>query len=63
MKYARGTIRLGDIENLGKPNTPDFMLNAVNRVFDKRRWILRKTVAGQLREYTAPVPEWDEKTI
>ena len=63
MEDAKEAIRLGAFEYLEKPFTPDFMLNVVNRVFDKRGWILRKTFIDQFREYVTPLSELDEKTI
>jgi CheY-like chemotaxis protein/glycine cleavage system H lipoate-binding protein len=63
MEDAKEAIRLGAFEYIEKPFTPDFMLNVVNRVFDKRGWILRKTFIDQFREYITPLSELDEKTI
>ena len=60
---AKEAIMLGAFEYLEKPFTPDFMLNVVNRVFDKRGWILRKTFIDQFREYITPLSELDKKTI
>ncbi|MEK6672138.1 MAG: response regulator [Nitrospirota bacterium] len=63
LEDAKESIRLGALEYLEKPFTPDFMLNVAKRVFDKRGWILRKAFIDQFKEYITPISDLDEKTI
>ncbi|MCL5022049.1 MAG: response regulator [Nitrospirae bacterium] len=60
---AREATRLGAFEYVEKPFTPDFMLNAVKRVFDQKGWILRKTYINQFKKYIVPTSELDNFTV
>lgn len=60
---AQESMRLGAFEYLEKPFTPDFMLNIVKKVFDKKGWILRKEYISQFKKYIVPLSEMDEFTI
>jgi len=55
--------RLGAFEYIEKPFTPDFMLNAVKQVFDKKGWILRKLFISQFKKYIVPTEEMDDFTV
>lgn len=63
LEDAKESIRLGALEFLEKPFTPDFMINVAKRTFDKRGWILRKAFIDQFREYITPVSDMDDRTI
>lgn len=60
---AKESIRLGALEYLEKPFTPDFMMNVAKRVFDKRGWILKKAYIDQFRDYVVPSSEMDNLTV
>lgn len=60
---AKESVRLGALEYIEKPFTPEFMLNTVKKVFDRRGWILRKAYIDQFRYGVIPSTELDEKTI
>ncbi len=60
---AREATRLGAFEYIEKPFTPDFMLNAVNRAFDKKGWILRMQYISQFKKYVVPTEEMDDFTV
>lgn len=60
---AQESMRLGAFEYLEKPFTPDFMLNIVKKVFDKKGWILRKEYISQFKKYIVPISEMDEFTV
>lgn len=63
LEDAKESIRLGALEYLEKPFTPDFMINVAKRVFDKRGWILRKAFIDQFKEYIIPLSDMDDRTI
>lgn len=60
---AKESVRLGALEYIEKPFTPEFMINTVKKVFDRRGWILRKAYIDQFRYGVVPSTELDEKTI
>lgn len=55
LEDAKESIRLGAVEFIEKPFTPDFMINVAKRVFDRRGWILRKALIEQFRDYITPL--------
>ncbi|MFO0752442.1 MAG: response regulator [Thermodesulfovibrionales bacterium] len=63
LEDAKESIRLGALEYLEKPFTPDFMLNVARRVFDKRGWILKKAYIDQFKEYIVPASDMDNFTV
>ncbi len=63
LEDAREATRLGAFEYVEKPFTPDFMLNAVKKVFDRKGWILRKAYINQFKKYIVPTSELDDFTI
>ena len=63
LEVAQESIRLGAFEYLEKPFTPDFIVNVVKKVFDRKGWILRKDYLNQFKKYIVPVSETDDKTI
>lgn len=63
LEDAQESIRLGAFEYLEKPFTPDFLLNIVKKVFDKKGWILRKEYINQFKKYIVPLSEMDDLTI
>lgn len=63
LQDAKEATRLGALEYIEKPFTPEFIRNAANRVFDRRGWILRKAFIDQFRQYVTPVSEMDDRTI
>lgn len=63
LEDAREATRLGAFEYLEKPFTPDFMLNAVKKVFDRKGWILRKAYINQFKKYIVPTEEMDDFTV
>ncbi|MCL5022920.1 MAG: response regulator [Nitrospirae bacterium] len=60
---AREATRLGAFEYLEKPFTPDFMLSAVKKVFDRRGWILRGAYINQFKRYIVPSSDLDDLTM
>jgi CheY-like chemotaxis protein len=60
---ANEAMRLGALEYIEKPFTPEFIKNTANSVFDRRGWILRKAFIDQFRQYVTPVSEMDDKTL
>lgn len=63
LEDAKEAIRLGALEYLEKPFTPDFMLNVARRVFDTRGWIIKKAYIDQFREYIVPASDMDDLTV
>lgn len=63
LEDAKESVRLGALEYIEKPFTPEFLINTVKKVFDKRGWILRKAYIDQFRNAIVPSTELDEKTI
>ncbi len=63
LEDARESIKLGALEYLEKPFTPEFLINTVNKIFDKRGWILRKGYIDKFRNMVVPLSEIDERTI
>jgi len=63
LEDAREATRLGALEYLEKPFTPDFMLNAVKGVFDQKGWILRKAYINQFKKYIVPSSDLDDLTV
>lgn len=63
LEDAREATRLGAFEYVEKPFTPDFMLNAVKKVFDKKGWILRKAYINEFKKYIVPTEEMDDFTV
>jgi DNA-binding response OmpR family regulator len=63
LEDAREATRLGAFEYLEKPFTPDFMLHAVKKIFDKKGWILRKAYIDQFKKYIVPTSELDDLTV
>lgn len=63
LEDAKESIKLGALEYLEKPFTPDFMMNVAKRVFDKRGWILKKAYIDQFRNYVVPASEMDNLTV
>lgn len=51
LEDAKDSIRLGAIEYIEKPFTPEYMINVTKRVFDKRTWTLRKAFIEEFRDY------------
>jgi CheY-like chemotaxis protein/glycine cleavage system H lipoate-binding protein len=49
LEDAKQSVKLGALEYIEKPFTPEFMLNVAKRVFDKRGWILRKAFIDEFR--------------
>lgn len=60
---AGESTRLGAFEYIEKPFIPDFMLNAVKKVFDKRGWILQKAYLNQFKNQIVPSSELNDFTI
>lgn len=46
---ANESVRLGALEYIEKPFTPEFMINTAGKIFDKRGWILRKAFIDEFR--------------
>ncbi len=63
LEDAREATRLGALEYLEKPFTPDFMLRAVKKVFDSKGWILRQAYVNQFKKYIVPTSELDDHTV
>ena len=63
LEDAREATRLGAFEYVEKPFTPDFMLNAVKKVFDRKGWILRKAYINEFKKYIVPTEEMDDFTV
>jgi DNA-binding response OmpR family regulator len=63
LEDAREATRLGAFEYLEKPFTPDFMLHAAKRVFDRKGWILRKAYINQFKKYIVPTSDLDDLTV
>ncbi len=63
LEDAREATRLGALEYLEKPFTPDFMLNAVKGVFDQKGWILRKAYINQFKNYIVASSDLDDLTV
>lgn len=60
---AKESVRLGAFEYIEKPFAPEFLINTVKKVFDRKGWILRKAFIDQFRGAVVPYSELDEKTI
>lgn len=54
---AKESVRLGALEYIEKPFTPEFIINTVKKVFDRRGWILRKAYIDQFRYGVVPSTE------
>lgn len=63
LEDAKESIRVGALEYIEKPFTPDFMLNVAKKVFDKRGWILRKDFIDQFRNYIVALRDTDNPVI
>jgi len=63
LEDAREATRLGAFEYIEKPFTPDFMLNAVRQVFDKKGWILQKAFINQFKKYIVHASDMDALTV
>ncbi len=63
LEDAQESVRLGAFEYLEKPFTPDFMLNTVKKVFDKKGWIVRREYINQFKKYIVPLSEMDDLTL
>jgi CheY-like chemotaxis protein/glycine cleavage system H lipoate-binding protein len=48
---AKESIRLGAVEYIEKPFTPDLLVNVVKKVFDKKGWTLRQETIEESSEY------------
>jgi len=60
---AKESTRLGALEYIEKPFTPDFMLNAAKKVFDTRGWILRQAFIDDFRDSVSPVKDNENPVI
>jgi len=60
---AKESTRLGALEYIEKPFTPDFMLNAAKKVFDTRGWILRQAFIDDFRDYVSPMKDNENPVI
>ncbi len=60
---AKESTRLGALEYIEKPFTPDFMLNAAKKVFDTRGWIIRQAYIDDFRDYVSPVQDNENPVI
>ncbi|MDO8747200.1 MAG: response regulator [Thermodesulfovibrionales bacterium] len=49
LEDAKESVRLGALEFIEKPFTPEFMVNVAKKVFDNRGWILRKAFIDDFR--------------
>ncbi len=49
LEDAKESVRLGALEFIEKPFTPEFMVNVAKKVFDSRGWILRKAFIDDFR--------------
>jgi len=49
LEDAKESVKLGALEYIEKPFTPDFMINVAGKIFDKRGWILRKAFIDEFR--------------
>jgi CheY-like chemotaxis protein len=49
LEDAKESVRLGALEFIEKPFTPEFMVNVARKVFDQRGWILRKAFIDDFR--------------
>jgi len=49
LEDARESTKLGALEFLEKPFTPEFMIKMASRVFDERGWILRQAFIDEFR--------------
>lgn len=63
LEDATESVRLGALEYLEKPFTPDFMLTTVKKLFDKKGWILRKAFIDQFKNYIVPASEMEDVTF
>ncbi len=60
---AGESTKLGALEYIEKPFTPDFILNSVKKVFDRRGWILQKAYLNQFKNQIVHSNELNDCTI
>ncbi|HET6514048.1 MAG TPA: response regulator [Thermodesulfovibrionales bacterium] len=63
LEDAQESVRLGAFEYIEKPFTPDFVLNSVKKVFDKRGWIVKKAYINEFKNYIVDATQMDELTV
>ncbi len=63
LEDAKESTRLGALEYIEKPFTPDFMINVAKKIFDKRGWILRQAFIDEFREYVVPLRDKENPII
>ncbi|MDP2167163.1 MAG: response regulator [Thermodesulfovibrionales bacterium] len=51
LKDAKECIRLGAVDYIEKPFTPDLLVNVVNRAFDRKGLVLKKELAEDYSDY------------
>lgn len=63
LEDAKESTRLGALEYIEKPFTPDFMLNVAKKIFDERGWILRQAFIDEFRDYVVPLRDKENPVI
>lgn len=54
---AKESIRLGAVEYIEKPFTPDFLIKVVRKLFEKKSWAIRQEFIGEFRDCIEPLRE------